>query len=118
MESKETRDLGVTLNLIFMIRSGKRRVTEDLLCHTLAYISHEELAEADRADTEVKPALVNDLIKMIIRARVDSSFRELLLSYLDRYLGDYVRSAGNKWVVNEQGIEGFVRAKRLEDCSE
>ncbi|BDR92657.1 hypothetical protein [Vulcanisaeta souniana] len=33
MEQKgvKARDLGVTLNLISMIRSGKRRVTEDLL---------------------------------------------------------------------------------------
>ena len=33
MENKgiRARDLGVTINLISMVRSGKRRVTEDLL---------------------------------------------------------------------------------------
>ncbi len=47
MERKgvRARDLGVTLNLISMIRSGKRRVTEDLLCRALKLLSHEELAK-------------------------------------------------------------------------
>ncbi len=47
MERKgvRARDLGVTLNLISMIRSGKRRVTEDLLCRALKFLSHEELAK-------------------------------------------------------------------------
>jgi len=46
MERKgvRARDLDVTLNLINMIRSGKRRVTEDLLCRALKFISNEELA--------------------------------------------------------------------------
>ncbi|WP_054858038.1 hypothetical protein [Vulcanisaeta sp. JCM 16159] len=41
MESKRVRarDLGVTLNLISMIRSGKRRVTEDLLCRAMSFLS-------------------------------------------------------------------------------
>ena len=120
MERKgvRARDLGVTLNLISMIRSGKRRVTEDLLCRALKFLSHEELAKLLGQIPEVEPASINDVIRVIARARADPGFREVLLSYLDRYLGDYVRAMGNKWVVTEQDIEEFIKAKRLRGLRE
>ena len=42
MEAKgvRARDLGVTINLISMVRSGRRRVTEDLLCRALRFSEH------------------------------------------------------------------------------
>jgi len=120
MEKKgvRARDLGVTLNLISMIRSGKRRVTEDLLCRALKFLSNEELARILGQIPEVEPASIGDLIRVVARARADPEYRDLLLSYLDRYLGDYVRAMGNKWVVTEQDIEEFVKAKRLEGVTE
>jgi integrase len=120
MERKgvRARDLGVTLNLISMIRSGKRRVTEDLLCRALKFLSNEELAKLLGQIPEVEPASINDVIKVIARARADPGFREILLSYLDRYLGDYVRSAGTKWVATEQDVEEFIRTKHLKGLSE
>jgi integrase len=120
MEKKgvRARDLGVTLNLISMIRSGKRRVTEDLLCRALKFLSNEELAKLLGQIPEVEPAGINDVIRVIARARADPGFREILLSYLDRYLGEYVRSMGNKWVVAEQDVEEFIKAKRLKGLSE
>jgi integrase len=101
-----------------MIRSGKRRVTEDLLCRALKFLSHEELAQVLGQVPEPEPASINDIIKVIARARADPGFREVLLSYLDRYLGDYVRSMGNKWVVTERDIEEFIKAKRLKGLKE
>jgi integrase len=120
MERKgvRARDLGVTINLISMIRSGKRRVTEDLLCRALKFLSHEELAQILGQIPEVEPASISDLVRVIARARADPGFRDVLLSYLDRYLGEYVRSAGTKWVVTEQDLEEFVRAKRLKGLAE
>jgi len=120
MEKKgvKARDLEVTLNLISMIRSGKRRVTEDLLCRALKFLSHEELAKILGQIPEVEPASIGDLVRVIARARADPEYRDLLLSYLDRYLGDYVRSMGTKWVVTEQDIEEFVKAKKLKGLSD
>jgi integrase len=120
MEKKgiKARDLGVTLNLISMIRSGKRRVTEDLLCRALKFISHEELAQVLGQVPEPEPASISDLVRVIARARADPEYRDLLLSYLDRYLGDYVRSAGTRWAVTEQDIEEFIKAKKLKGLSE
>jgi integrase len=120
MEQKRVRarDLGVTINLISMIRSGKRRVTEDLLCRALSFLSTEELARLLGQIPELEPATVNDIVRVVARARADANFRELLLSYLDRYLGEYVRSMGTRWVVGEQDIEEFVKAKRLKGLSD
>jgi len=120
MEKKgvRARDLDVTLNLISMIRSGKRRVTEDLLCRALKFLSHEELAQVLGQVPEPEPASIGDLVRVVARARADPEYRDLLLSYLDRYLGDYVRSAGTRWAVTEQDIEEFTRAKRLKGLSE
>jgi integrase len=120
MEKKgvRARDLGVTLNLISMIRSGKRRVTEDLLCRALKFISHEELAKLLGQVPELEPASIGDLVRVVARARADPEYRDLLLSYLDRYLGDYVRSAGTRWAVTEQDIEEFIKAKKLKGLSE
>jgi len=120
MERKgvRARDLGVTLNLISMIRSGKRRVTEDLLCRALKFLSHEELAQVLGQVPEPEPASIGDLVRVVARARADPEYRDLLLSYLDRYLGDYVRSAGTRWAVTEQDIEEFIKAKKLKGLSE
>ena len=115
MERKgvRARDLDVTLNLINMIRSGKRRVTEDLLCRALKFISNEELARMLGQIPELEQATINDVVKVIARTRADPSFREVLLSYLDRYLGEYIRLMGNKWAVTEQDVEDFIKAKKL-----
>jgi len=120
MENKgiRARDLGVTINLISMIRSGRRRVTEDLLCRALRFLSTEELARLLGQVPGLEPATVNDIVRVIARARADAGFRELLLSYLDRYLGEYVRSMGTRWVVSEQDIEEFIKAKRLKGLKE
>jgi integrase len=119
MEKKgvRARDLGVTINLISMIRAGKRRVTEDLLCRALKFLSNEELAKLLGQVPELEPASIGDLVRVVARARADPEYRDLLLSYLDRYLGDYVRSMGNRWVVSEQDIEDFIKAKELEGAT-
>ncbi|GGI78379.1 integrase [Vulcanisaeta souniana JCM 11219] len=120
MENKNVRarDLGVTLNLISMIRSGKRRVTEDLLCRAMAYLSSDELAKLLGELPELEPATVNDIIKVVVRARADPAFRELLLSYLDRYLGEYIRSVGRQWVVTKEDIDAYIKAMRLKGIKE
>jgi len=120
MEAKgvRARDLGVTINLISMVRSGRRRVTEDLLCRALRFLSTEELARLLGQIPELEPATVNDIVRVVARARADANFRELLLGYLDRYLGEYVRSMGTRWVVTEQDVEEFIKAKRLRGLSE
>ena len=107
------RDLGVTPNLISMIRSGKRRVTEDLLCRAMAYLSPDELARLIGNAPEFEPASVSDLIRVIATARADPRFRDLMFSFINRYLGEYLPSIGRQWVVSEGDIDEYVKAMRL-----
>ncbi len=82
------------------------------------FTSNEELAKLLGQIPEVEPASIGDLVRVIARARADPEYRDLLLSYLDRYLADYVRTMGNKWVVTDQDIEEFVKAKKLKGLSD
>ena len=74
MERKGARakDLGVTINLISMIRSDKRRVTEDLLCRALKFLSTEEMAKLLGQIPELESATVNDIVRVIARARAET----------------------------------------------
>ncbi len=78
-------------------------MTLRLLCRALSFLSTEELARLLGQIPELEPATVNDIVRVIARARADANFRELLLSYLDRYLGGYgyVERSGEK--VDETG---------------
>ena len=120
MEEKgvRARDLGVTINYISMIRSGKKRVTEELLCRAMAYLSPDELAKLLGGAPEFERATMNDIIKVIATARADPDFRDALFSYLERYLGEYLRSVSRRWAVTESDIQEFIKAKRLRGVSE
>ncbi|GAB6944711.1 hypothetical protein [Vulcanisaeta sp. JCM 14467] len=84
----------------------------------MAYLSAEELAKLLGEIPEVEPASVGDIIRVVVRARADKDFRDLLMSYLERYLGEYIRSVGKQWVVTEDDINEFVRVKKLEGVTE
>jgi len=73
MERKGARakDLGVTINLISMIRSDKRRVTEDLLCRA-KFLSTEEMAKLLGQIPELESATANDIVRVIARARAET----------------------------------------------
>ena len=99
------KDLGITINLISMIRSDKRRVTEDLLCRVLKFLSTEEMAKLLGQIPELESATANDIVRVIARARADAGFREALIDLMARYLGGCLRSMGTRWVVTEQDVE-------------
>ena len=84
----------------------------------MAYLTPEELAKLLGGSPEFEPATMSDLIRVIVTARADPTFRDLLLSYMGRYLGEYIRSAGNRWVVTEDDVQEFIKAQRLDGVSE
>jgi len=65
------KDLGITINLISMIRSDKRRVTEDLLCRA-KFLSTEEMAKLLGQIPELESATANDIVRVIARARAET----------------------------------------------
>ena len=65
------KDLGITINLISMIRSDKRRVTEDLLCRA-KFLSTEEMAKLLGQIPELESATANDVVRVVARARAET----------------------------------------------
>jgi len=111
------RDLGVTINLISMIRSGKRRVSDALLCRALAYLTPEELARVLGNQPEPVKATYDDLLRVIATARVDERFRELLFNMIVQSFPEFITSPVRRYVVREPDIEAFkdaLMARNLE----
>lgn len=115
---KPPRDLNVTPNYISMIRNGKRRVSDELLCTMLRFLTPEELQALLKGWVPEKRATLSDALRVIITAREDPpEFREQFLALLSRYLGDYVQSLGRVWHVTNEDIEAYLKALRLRNAS-
>ncbi|WP_243666021.1 hypothetical protein [Vulcanisaeta sp. JCM 16159] len=77
-----------------MVRSGRARVGDGLLCLMLKLLTPEELQALLKGWVPEKRASLNDALRVIITAREDPEFREQFLTLLSRYLGDYVQAVG------------------------
>ena len=111
------RDLGVTINFISMVKSGKRRVSDALLCRALADLTPEELAKVLGNQPEPAKATYNDLLKVIATARVDERYRGLLFNMIAQYFPEYLTSPVRRYVVREPDLEAFrdaLMARNLE----
>jgi integrase len=112
------RDLGVTDAYLRMVRSGKARAGDGLLCQALRYITEDELKLLLKGIVPEARASLNDAVRVIATARIDPEFREFLLGLIKEYLGDYITTLQQTWHVTEKDIEDFVRAKRLKGLSD
>ena len=106
-------DLGVTPQYINAIRHGRRRVSDDLLCKLLSYLTYEELASLLRGWVPDRQATPGDIIRVIATAKADPDYRQLLLLMLHQHLGDYLRTMGREWRVGEGDIETYIMTMRL-----
>jgi integrase len=112
------KDLGVTDAYLRMVRSGKARAGDGLLCQALRYITEDELKLLLKGIVPEARASLNDAVRVIATARVDPEFREFLLGLIKEYLGDYITTLQQTWHVTEKDIEDFVRAKRLKGLTD
>jgi len=112
------KDLGVTDAYLRMVRSGKARAGDGLLCQALKYITEDELKLLLKGIVPEARASLNDAVRVIATARVDPEFREFLLGLIKEYLGDYITALQQTWHVSERDIEDFVKAKRLKGVTE
>jgi len=101
------RDLGVTINFISMVRSGKRHVSDSLLCRALTHLTPEELAKLLGNQPEPAKASYNDLLRVIATARVDEKYRELMFNMIAQYFPEYLASPVRRFVVTEPDLEAF-----------
>jgi integrase len=112
------RDLGVTDAYLRMVKSGKARAGDGLLCQALKYITEDELKLLLKGIVPEARASLNEAVRVIATARVDPDFREFLLGLIKEYLGDYITTLQQTWHVDEKDIEEFIRAKRLKGLAE
>jgi len=112
------KDLGVTDAYLRMVRSGKARAGDGLLCQALKYVTEDELKLLLKGIVPETRASLNDAVRVIATARVDPEFREFLLGLIKEYLGDYITTLQQTWHVTERDIEEFVKAKRLKGLSD
>jgi len=112
------KDLGVTDAYLRMVRSGKARAGDGLLCQALKYVTEDELKLLLKGIVPETRASLNDAVRVIATARVDPEFREFLLGLIKEYLGDYITTLQQTWHVTERDIEEFIKAKRLKGLSD
>jgi integrase len=112
------KDLGVTDAYLRMVRSGKARAGDGLLCQALKYVTEDELRLLLKGIVPEAKASLNDAVRVIATARVDPEFREFLLGLIKEYLGDYITTLQQTWHVTEKDIEDFIKAKRLKGVTE
>jgi len=112
------KDLGVTDAYLRMVRSGKVRAGDGLLCEALKYVTEDELRLLLKGIVPEARASFADVVRVVATARVDPQVREFLLGLIKEYLGDYIGSLQQTWHVTEQDIESFIKAKRLKGLSE
>ena len=112
------KDLGVTDAYLRMVRSGKARAGDGLLCEALKYVTEDELRLLLKGIVPEARASLNDAVRVIATARVDPEFREFLLGLIKEYLGDYITTLQQTWHVDEEDIEDFIKAKRLKGVTE
>jgi integrase len=112
------RDLGVTDAYLRMVRSGKARAGDGLLCQALKYVTEDELRLLLKGIVPETRAGFGDVVRVVATARVDSQVREFLMGLIKEYLGDYIGSLQQTWHVSEKDIEDFIKAKKLKGLSE
>jgi integrase len=112
------RDLGITDAYLRMVRSGKARAGDGLLCQALKYVTEDELKLLLKGIIPEARASLGDVVRVVATARVDPRVREFLLGLIKEYLGDYITTLQQAWHVTEKDIEDFVKAKRLKGLSE
>jgi len=112
------RDLGVTGSYLRMMRNRQVRVSDNILCMALKFITEDELKLLLKGIIPEARATFNDIVKVIATARVDPVAREFLFGLIKEYLADYIGTLQQTWHVTEKDIEDFTKVKRMKGLAE
>jgi integrase len=112
------KDLGVTGAYLRMLRNRQARVSDNILCAALRYITEDELKLLLKGIIPEARATFNDIVRVVATARVDPVAREFLLSLIKEYLGDYISTLQQVWHVTDRDLEDFIKAKKLKGLRE
>jgi integrase len=111
-------DLGYDKTYLYKVRHGLVPISDELLKSLLRFIDVEEYARLVGSAPPLVDATPDDVIRVVKKALADKSFRNLLFDVLRQAFGEEFREYRSSWVVTEQDLEEFVRAKKLKGLAE
>jgi len=111
-------DLGYDKTYLYKVRHGLVPISDDLFRAFLRFIDVEEYARLVGSAPPTVDATPDDIVRVVKKALVDKSFRDLLFDVLRQAFGEEFREYRSSWVVMEQDLEEFVRAKKLKGLAE
>jgi integrase len=111
-------DLGYDKTYLYKVRRGLVPISDELLKSLLRFIDVEEYARLVGSAPPLVDASPDDIIRVIKKALVDRSFRNLLFDMLRQAFSEEFREYRTSWVVGEKDIEDFIKAKRLKGLRE
>jgi len=111
-------DLGYDKTYLYKARRGLVPISDDLFKAFLRFIDVEEYARLVGSAPPTVDATPDDAIRVIKKALVDRSYRNMLFDMLRQAFGEEFREHRTSWVVTEKDIEEFAKAKRLERVNE
>ena len=111
-------DLGYDKTYLYKVRHGLIPISDDLFRALLRFIDVDEYARLVGSAPPLVVASPDDIIRVIKKALVDRSFRNLLFDLLRQAFGEEFREYRTSWVVSEKDVEDFIKAKRLKGLRE
>ena len=111
-------DLGYDKTYMYRVRHGLVLISDELFKALLKFIDVDEYARLVGSAPQLVDATPDDIVRVVKKALVDRSFRNLLFDMLRQAFGDEFREYRASWTVREADIEEFVKAKRLRGLRE
>jgi len=111
-------ELGYDKTYLYRVRHGLVPISDDLFRALLRFIDVDEYARLVGSTPPLVDATPDDIIRVVKKALVDKSFRNLLFDMLRQAFGDEFREYRASWTVTERDIEEFIKAKRLRGLRE
>jgi len=111
-------DLGYDKTYMYRVRRGLMPISDNLFRALLKFIDVDEYARLVGSAPPLVDAAPDDVIRVVKKALVDKSFRNLLFDMLRQAFGDEFREYRASWTVREADIEEFIKAKRLRGLRE
>jgi len=111
-------DLGYDKTYMYRVRHGLVLISDELFKALLKFIDVDEYARLVGSAPQLVDATPDDIVRVVKKALVDKSFRNLLFDMLRQAFGDEFREYRASWTVTERDVEEFVKAKRLRGLRE
>ncbi len=99
--------LGIDRSTLYRYVAGKvKKVPDEIISITAEMLSLEELSDAlyGLKTVDVDPTTA---MSVIVKALKDEGFRNFFLTLLYQYLGDYLKTTTNTYIVSEDDVKKF-----------